>query len=598
MLHSVNIFMSYLVNNPIKRFAFALVTGILLAGSLAFFGGGFWAWFGLIPLLLLIKSADSLVSAMIESFVFLFGYNAISFSWLIGLHPLTWQGLSEIESVIVSSLAIIVPAAFHALVLMIFVLVTKLIYKFKTDDRSHELSCLDALILAFVWVAIEYKLIFNLGKDLGAFFVPINFLAYSQYENKPLIQACNIYGALGLEFLIVFCNTYLSNFFNIQNASKNSLWGRKSEFNIKQPFYGVQKTNIHAKILGGFLIIMSAIYGYGLVTIFSHDHLRKDLHKDLKTFAIVQADYSAAASRSSNPRPDNLIQLQLELSSKINNPLDLMVWSEGSIPVVEKQALINNQFKDFANTVNLFAFGSFDQDQDGNYYNSINYLDYIFTKDYSDYKSFSKTLLSDEDITKIQEDLDSDSPEENLAEPEEVADESRIKYLENIAIHKYFKKILVPFGEYTPFMGLLPSSLKKLAESTIGTGFEQSKLPLKPTKTQDLKIANSVCFELLFPKLISSQVYQGAEVILNLNDLSWFNNFLKGEMIKKQFLAVAVFRAVENKRDLILAGNTGYSALIDSTGRIRYRTNHGKIAILLGRFLPLQDQSAYSLYGW
>jgi apolipoprotein N-acyltransferase len=137
-----------------------------------------------------------------------------------------------------------------------------------------------------------------------------------------------------------------------------------------------------------------------------------------------------------------------------------------------------------------------------------------------------------------------------------------------------------------------------LAESTIGTGFRESPHKPKPTNTQKLQIANSICFELLFPKLISNQVNQDADLILNINDLSWFNNFLKGELIKKQFLAIAVFRAIENKKELVLAGNTGYSALIDATGRIRHISNSGRISILLGKFFPNKLKSSYTLYGW
>lgn len=631
MLYSTNLLISSLVNKPLKRICFGIICGGLLSLTLAFFGLGFWAWFGLIPVLMLIKSSESYTSACLESFVFFVSYNIVSFLWLAGLHPLTWQGLTNLESLIVTSLAIITPSLFHAGILLIFTLVARTIYIFKTEERSHELNYMDALLLSFVWVVIEHKIIFNLGRDWGAFFVPVNLLAYSQYNNKALIQSCNIYGALGLEFVMVFCNTYLSNFFNIQSTNTNILKSRASEFNIKNPYFGVKKVNIHARVLTVFACFIFGLYVYGFNEIINYDKLRKSSTKDLQSFAIVQADYSAAASRSSNPNPENLLKLQLELSSKISSPIDFMIWSEGSIPIVEKSFLVQGPFRDFASNVNLFAYGSFDIDQDGNYYNSINFLDYVFAKDYSDYSNFSRTLVADkapaQDTNQqiAQEQTSSNGSTATLNEPTQAPDpepkeleltdtetgdelelesdmylagDQRLSNLESIRTFKYFKKNLVPFGEYTPFMGFLPKPLKMLAESTIGTGFRESPHKPKPTKTQKLHIANSICFELLFPKLISNQVNQDADLILNINDLSWFNNFLKGELIKKQFLAIAVFRAIENKKELVLAGNTGYSALIDATGRIRHISNSGRISILLGKFLPNQLKSSYTLYGW
>jgi apolipoprotein N-acyltransferase len=618
MLYSTNLLISSLVNRPFKRVLFGIVCGALFSLTLAFFGLGFWAWFGLIPVLMLIKSSESFSSACLESFVFFLSYNLISFLWLAGLHPLTWQGLTTSESLVVTSLAIITPSIFHALILLIFTLVAKTIYVFKTEERSHELSYLDAILLSFVWVIIEHKLIFNLGKDWGAFFVPINLLAYSQFDNKALIQSCNIYGALGLELIMVFCNTYLSNFFNIQSINTNVLKALASEFNIKNPYFGVKKVNIHARVLTIFACLIFAIYVYGFSEIISYNADRQSNINKLKSFAIVQADYSAAASRSSNPNPENLLKLQLELSSKIKSNIDFMVWSEGSIPVVEKSFLVEGPFRDLASNVNLFAYGSFDIDKEGNYYNSINFHDYVFAKDYSDYNEFSRTIVGDRITEQEPKNLSeqeintqvepSSQPVPDTAssngeglDPETdlyLAGEQRLNNLETINTMKYFKKNLVPFGEYTPFVGLLPKPLKMLAESTIGTGFKEAPTFPQPTKTQKLLIANSICFELLFPKLISSQVNQNADVILNINDLSWFNNFLKGELIKKQFLAIAIFRAIENKKELILAGNTGYSALIDATGRVRHISNSGKISILLGNFLPNKTKSNYTLYGW
>ena len=57
MLDILNQSLSLILSNPLGRIIYAIVTGLILALSLAGYGWGFLAWFSLIPLILLIKSS-------------------------------------------------------------------------------------------------------------------------------------------------------------------------------------------------------------------------------------------------------------------------------------------------------------------------------------------------------------------------------------------------------------------------------------------------------------------------------------------------------------------------------------------------------------
>jgi apolipoprotein N-acyltransferase len=546
MLHSLNLLISYSINTPIRRFAFAITGGLIFACTLPFIGWGILAWFALIPLFLLIKSANSFRTAILEGFIFIFVYNLVSFLWLFGLHPLTWQGFSISESILITSLAWLAPSLFHSLVMLPFIGVVKLFYNFRTDHRTNELQVIDIFLLALLWVVLQHKLLLNFG---GVFSVPINFLVYSQYENKALIQVCNIIGAIGLEYFIVLVNLAGSNLFNVQRSQHDL--GRhiktSSNLNIKQPFFGVQKTNEHFNI---FVILFSTfivIFIYGLVQINCNKRFDKKHAKTAKSFAIVQADYSAAATRSNKSKPENLFALQYKISTKIIEPKDLLIWSEGAVPILDKSNVLAD-LKTLAQYTSVFVYGTYTQNKQGKIFNSIEYKDYSY-------------------------------------EPEKT--------------YRYHKRNLVPFGEYTPFYSVLPGFLKMLANSTVGEGFNRGSAKQDIVRTSNANIASALCFELLFPELIRSYVIKGAEVIVNLNDLSWFKgqSFIK-DWVKKQFLAVAVFRAVENNRDLLLAGNSGYSALITSYGEIMYKSDANKIAMIQGTFVPRKNYSNYSLYGW
>jgi apolipoprotein N-acyltransferase len=78
-----------------------------------------------------------------------------------------------------------------------------------------------------------------------------------------------------------------------------------------------------------------------------------------------------------------------------------------------------------------------------------------------------------------------------------------------------------------------------------------------------------ICFEAIFPEISRATVRKGADVLVNLTNDAWFGV----SSAPYQHLSMSVFRAVENRRPLIRAANTGISAIIDSRGRIMDRTD-------------------------
>lgn len=561
VLYTFNQIISILIKGPFRRLIFAFISGIFLASTLPFIGFSSYVWFGLIPLILLIKSSRNYKYAVIEASIFLLAYNLFSFSWLLGLHPLTWQGFSNVESIFITSLAWLMPSFFHSIILLPFVLLVKVFFEFRTNERSYELSFIDILLLSFVWVVIEHKILLALGPNLGVFSVPINLLVFSQYQNKVLIQASNTIGALGVEYVIIVSNLLLSNFFNVQRAKSG--FNVSSKLNVKEPFFGVQNFQEHIKYFFIVFTVIAFMIIYGLYEIKTYN---RDKNKTI-SFALLQADYSAAKTRSQSSSPSNLAMVQFNLSSALTDKKDILFWSEGAVPLFDKAELQKELFIQLSRITDVFAYGTF-SNVDDQVYNSV-------------------------DIMEFENGLESDSRP-------------------NFIIDSYHKKNLVPFGEYTPFYSILPKSIKRLADFTVGNGFDSFTNDSKAIQTKRFKIGTNICFELLFPKLVRNQVINGANFIANFNDLSWFKspfggflrvphsdkNLIGSNWIKKQFLAVAIFRAVENKRDLVLVGNAGYSALINSIGKIELISPANKIIMLEGDINLRIEKSRYTLYGW
>jgi len=73
-----------------------------------------------------------------------------------------------------------------------------------------------------------------------------------------------------------------------------------------------------------------------------------------------------------------------------------------------------------------------------------------------------------------------------------------------------------------------------------------------------------ICYESAFPNLVRQFTKQGANVLVNLSNDSYFGR----SEARVQHLSIARMRAVENRRFLIRATNDGFSAVIDPAGRI------------------------------
>ena len=129
----------------------------------------------------------------------------------------------------------------------------------------------------------------------------------------------------------------------------------------------------------------------------------------------------------------------------------------------------------------------------------------------------------------------------------------------------YDKVHLVPFGEYVPLKKLL-SFINRLvsAAGDFAKGEE-----IVTINHNNLSIGVLICFEAIFPEIARVHTIKGANILVNITNDAWFGK----TSAPYQHLAMAVFRAVENRRPLIRSANTGFSAFIGPQGKIIARGN-------------------------
>ncbi len=156
-------------------------------------------------------------------------------------------------------------------------------------------------------------------------------------------------------------------------------------------------------------------------------------------------------------------------------------------------------------------------------------------------------------------------------------------------IHKYDKVHLVPFGEYVPFKQWLPF-LGKMVDHV---GDFKSGKKGGTLSWQDEKLGIQICFEIIFPALSRAMVQNGADIIINITNDAWFGK----TSAPYQHFSMAVFRAVENRRSLVRAANTGISGFIDPAGRVLSRSALFEDAILTESIPVYRKYSVYTLIG-
>lgn len=133
-------------------------------------------------------------------------------------------------------------------------------------------------------------------------------------------------------------------------------------------------------------------------------------------------------------------------------------------------------------------------------------------------------------------------------------------------INTYKKNHLVIFGEYIPFKGLLNNLFSKFDlfdDFTRGT-------ELQVFKFDNYILGINICSENFYPYLSRQLVLKGAQILTTHSNDSWCD----GLFYPNQHFIMNVFRAVENRKSLIVAANTGISGVIDSRGKIIKKTKN------------------------
>lgn len=124
---------------------------------------------------------------------------------------------------------------------------------------------------------------------------------------------------------------------------------------------------------------------------------------------------------------------------------------------------------------------------------------------------------------------------------------------------RYDKMHLVPFGEYTPYKPLF-----------FFVGHLLDDLVFIPGTSRTLfRVGNRtygvfICYESIFGDDLRQFAHSGAQALINISDDGWYGD----TSAPWEHLDMVRMRAIENRRWIVRATNTGITAVIDPLGRI------------------------------
>jgi apolipoprotein N-acyltransferase len=153
----------------------------------------------------------------------------------------------------------------------------------------------------------------------------------------------------------------------------------------------------------------------------------------------------------------------------------------------------------------------------------------------------------------------------------------------------YDKIHLVPFGEYVPLRNILffvDKLTYGIGDYVPGDGYIKAVTPFGSFGTL-------ICYEIIFPGLVRKFYIRGGDFIVTITNDAWFGD-TSGPY---QHFDMAVFRAIENRKPVVRAANSGISGFIDSNGRILDKTQLFKRGVLFKEIKTDRTMTVYTKYG-
>jgi len=405
-----------------------------------------------------------------------------------------------------------------------------------------------AVTVPLVWVALEYVRSFLLTG------FPWFYLGHSLYRNLHLIQIADLFGAYGVSVLVAAVNGLVADV----------LW----------PALSCRAHDQRGTLRGeyakhrGKLVVSAGLVGAALAATLAYGtvRLRQVVISEGPRVALIQGNIAQSLKfRPLETERIFAIHRGLSLEALTENP-DLIIWPETMLPGV------------FFSREGYFG-------------------------------TYSRTFDLDSKVRQLMAELG--RPLLAGARSESASGDQFNSALlltaDGEVVAMYSKMHLVPFGEFVPRIvrapfRLLPDRLNPIPyRFGLKPGRAQTIFEVTTEEGPDAKpfrFGVLICYEDIIPGLARGLARRGVDCLVNITNDGWFKDSAELD----QHVIGSVFRAVETRKPVLRAANTGITSIISPHGEevVRLRDpatgSDREVAGYLVYPVPLSPPLAPTLY--
>ncbi|MFC6268756.1 apolipoprotein N-acyltransferase [Frigoriflavimonas asaccharolytica] len=171
-----------------------------------------------------------------------------------------------------------------------------------------------------------------------------------------------------------------------------------------------------------------------------------------------------------------------------------------------------------------------------------------------------------------------------------------VQIIPNQKVEAYHKGKLVPGVEIFPYMKffkpILGNAMIDLGGSVTSLGISKERKVFANNFNKG-KVAPIICYESIYGEFVTDYVKKGANFLAIVTNDSWWG-VTQGH---KQLLSYAKLRAIETRREIARAANSGISAHINAKGEIEEDTLYEDQTALFAKIKLYDGQTFYVKYG-
>lgn len=155
----------------------------------------------------------------------------------------------------------------------------------------------------------------------------------------------------------------------------------------------------------------------------------------------------------------------------------------------------------------------------------------------------------------------------------------------------YNKRKLVPFGEFVPFATVLRplGKIFNIPMSSFSKGLSEQK----PLEAANIQFTPAICYEAIYPNVVSSINNDETQAILMVSNDSWFGP----TRAPWQHLDMARMRSLELQKPMLRCTNSGVTTIIDPQGNLEKTIAIDKEGVLSTTFKTYKGMTPYAKYG-